>query len=164
MNFFSILPYLTYFIFIIFFGFGISTKVNAHDAKKVPCMVDIIYNDDDVGVASYFVLKLQYKNQTGRKISGVSVFIKDKDGNLIGNSDASCKVKSDGINAGSTGQCEKVLQKISGKMMQTIGYDVWIKLLEEKKKNFRKQITAMSSGQVFTNDHLGRSIPSHLLF
>ena len=72
-------------------------------------MVDIIYGDDDVGVASYFVLKLQYKNQTGRKISGVSVFIKDKDGNLIGNSDANCKVNSDGINSGSTGQCEKVL-------------------------------------------------------
>ena len=138
MNILSILSYLTYFVFIIIFGFGINTEVDAHDAKKVPCVVDIIYNDDDVGVASYFVLKLQYKNQTGRKISGVSVFIKDKDGNLIGNSDASCKVNSDGINAGSTGQCEKVLQKISGKMMQTIGYDVWIKLLEEQKKELQK--------------------------
>ena len=48
--------------------------------------------------------------------------------------------------------------------MQTIGYDVWIKLLEEQKKNFREQIAAMSSGQVFTNDHLSRSILSHLLF
>ena len=66
MNIFSMLPYLTYFVFIIIFGFGINTEVNAHDAKKVPCMVDIIYGDDDVGVASYFVLKLQYKNQTGR--------------------------------------------------------------------------------------------------
>ena len=69
MNFFSILPYLTYFIVIFIFGIGINTEVNAHDAKKVPCTVDIIYGDDDVGVASYFVLKLQYKNQTGRKIS-----------------------------------------------------------------------------------------------
>ena len=54
MNFFSILPYLTYFIVIFIFGFGINTEVNAHDAKKVPCTVDIIYGDDDVGVASYF--------------------------------------------------------------------------------------------------------------
>ncbi len=32
----------------------------------------------------------------------------------------------------------KYSKKISEKMMQTIGYDVWIKLLEEQKKELQK--------------------------
>ena len=39
---------------------------------------------------------------------------------------------------GDTGQCEKVLQTITGKMMQSIGYDVWIKLIDEQKSDLQQ--------------------------
>ncbi len=101
-------------------------------------MVDVIFNDDDIGVVSSFVLKLQHKNQTGRKINGVSVLIRNSKGDIIRNSDANCTISSGGIDVGDTGQCEKVLQKITGKMMQRIGYDVWIKLIDEQKSDLQR--------------------------
>ena len=61
---------------------------NAHQTKQGPCMVDIIYGDDDSGVVSSFVLKLQHRNKTGRKINGVSVLISNAEGDIIKNSDA----------------------------------------------------------------------------
>lgn len=114
------------------------TQASAHQTKQVPCMVDVIYGDDDVGVVSFFILKLQHKNQTGRKINGVSVVIRNADGDTIRNSNADCTISSDGIDVGDTGQCEKILQTISGKMMQSIGYDVWIKLIEDQKTDLQR--------------------------
>ena len=101
-------------------------------------MVDIIFGDDNIGVISSFVLKFQHKNQTGRKINGVSVLIRNSKGDIIGNSDANCTISSGGIDVGDTGQCEKVLQTITGKMMQSIGYDVWIKLIDEQKSDLQQ--------------------------
>jgi hypothetical protein len=139
----DMLKYISINTFFIFFTVTFLANValffdaNAHQTDEVPCMVDIVYGDDNSGVVSYFILRLQHKNQTGRNIKGVSVLMKDKDGKTIRNSDARCDVASDGINVGDTGQCEKILQTISGKMMQNIGYDVWIKLLDDQKKDFQ---------------------------
>ena len=124
MKIFPLKSPLTFFGIVIFCNFNIDFQANAQQLRTVPCMVDIIYGDDNTGIVTYFVLKLQYKNQTGRKINGVSVLIYDKNEKLIGNSDTNCNISSGEINVGDTGQCEKVLQKISGKMMQSIGYDV----------------------------------------
>ena len=138
MKIFPIKFCLIFFGIIIFCNLNINFQANAQQKQKVPCVVDIRYGDDNVGIVTYFVLKFQYKNQTGRKINGVSVLIYDNDGKLIGNSDTNCNIISNEIDVGDTGQCEKVLQKISGKMMQSIGYDVWIKLLEEQKKELKQ--------------------------
>jgi len=89
---------------------------NAHQTKQGPCMVDIIYGDDDSDVISSFVLKLQHKNKTGR-INGVSVLIRNAEGDIIRNTDAYCTLSSDGIDVGDTGKCDKILQTITGKMM-----------------------------------------------
>ena len=75
-------------------------------------MVDIIFGDDDNGVISFFVLKFQHKNQTGRKINGVSVLIRNSKGDIMGNSDANCTVSSGGIDVGDTGQCEKYFKQL----------------------------------------------------
>ena len=123
---------------ILLANLSLVTHASAHQTKQVPCMVDVIYGDDDVGVVSFFILKLQHKNQTGRKINGVSVVIRNADGDTIRNSNADCTISSDGIDVGDTGQCEKILQTISGKMMQSIGYDVWIKLIEDQKTDLQR--------------------------
>ena len=133
------------FAIILVANLGLVMHANAHQTKQVPCMVDIIscmvdiiYGDDDTGVVSSFVLKLQHKNQTGRKINGVSVLIRNAEGDIIRNSDAYCTSSSDGIDVGDTGQCEKTLQTITGKMMQSVGYNVWIKLIEDQKTDLQR--------------------------
>ena len=58
---------LTRFAIILAANLGLVMNANAHQTKLVPCMVDVIYGDDDSGVVSAFVLKLQHKNKTGQK-------------------------------------------------------------------------------------------------
>ena len=138
MRFISIKLILIRFTILVVANLSLVVHANAHQVKQVPCMVDIIFGDDDIGVISSFVLKFQHKNQTGRKINGVSVLIRNSKGDIIGNSDANCTISSGGIDVGDTGQCEKVLQTITGKMMQSIGYDVWIKLIDEQKSDLQQ--------------------------
>ncbi len=141
---------LTIFGIIIFCNLNINIKADAQQIQHVPCVVDIIYGDDNIGIITYFILKFQFKNQIGRKINGVSVLTYDNEGQLIGNSDTKCNINSNGIDVGDTGQCEKVLQKISGKMMESIGYDVWIKLLEEQKRELQQINTCKVIGINFS--------------
>ncbi|MDB2325233.1 hypothetical protein N9W44_06720 [Alphaproteobacteria bacterium] len=105
----------------------------AHEKGVVPCAVDVIFGDDDVGVFTAFILKLQYKNTSMRVVRGVSVLIQDKDGEVFKNSDAVCNIDAGGLVAGDTGQCEKVLQIITGKMSKKVGYDVWVDMIDDQK-------------------------------
>ena len=142
--------FLIHLAIIVLANIGIVLHANSHETKEVPCMVDIIYSDDDFGIVSYFLLKLQHKNQTGRKINGLSVLIRDNEGNVIRNSDIDCAVRSNGIDVGNTGQCEKILQTITGKMMNRIGYDIWIKLIEEQKRDLQRSSSCEVIGFKFS--------------
>jgi hypothetical protein len=106
----------------------------SHEKNRTPCAIDVLFEDDDVGVATYFALRLQYKNQSRRHISAVSVLVRDAAGKVIRNSDAMCGEGDEGIDAGDTGQCEKVLQVITGKMSNKVGYDVWVKMIDDQRK------------------------------
>ena len=112
----------------------LATQVGAHEKNKTPCQIDIIFDDDQAGVATYFVLRLQHKNQSRRVIEAVSVLVRDSTNNIIRNSDAICGDRNEGIDAGDTSQCEKVLQIITGKMSNKVGYDTWIKMIEDQRK------------------------------
>ena len=105
-----------------------------HEKDTTPCAVDVIFGDDNNEVFTAFVLKLQHKNKSLRVITGVSVLIQDDTGEVVKNSDALCNVDSGGIAAGSTGQCEKVLQIITGRMAAKVGYDIWVKMIDDQKK------------------------------
>ena len=106
----------------------------AHEKNKTPCSIDVVFEDDDAGVATYFALRLQYKNQSRRIIEAVSVLVRDAAGNVIRNSDAICGDGTEGIDAGDTGQCEKVLQVITGKMSNRIGHDVWVRMIDDQRQ------------------------------
>ena len=110
-----------------------ATQVDAHEKNKTPCQIDVIFEDDQAGVATYFVLRLQHKNQSRRVIEAVSVLVRDATNEIIRNSDAICGHGNEGIDAGDTGQCEKVLQLITGKMSNKVGYDVWLKMIEDQR-------------------------------
>ena len=106
----------------------------AHQQDSIPCAVDVIFEDDEVGIATYLVLRLQHKNRTGRHIEAVSVLVRNAAGDIIRNSEAICGTGSNGLAAGSTGQCEKVLQVITGKMSNKVGYDRWVEMIDDQRR------------------------------
>ena len=106
----------------------------AHEKNKTPCSIDVVFEDDDAGVATYFALRLQHKNRSGRIIEAVSVLVRDTAGKVIRNSNAICGEGDEGIDAGDTGQCEKVLQIITGKMSNRIGHDVWVRMIDDQRQ------------------------------
>ena len=106
----------------------------AHEKNKTPCSIDLVFEDDEAGVATYFALRLQHKNRSGRIIEAVSVLVRDTAGKVIRNSDAICGEGDEGIDAGDTGQCEKVLQIITGKMSNRIGHDVWVRMIDDQRQ------------------------------
>jgi len=119
---------------LLFLVFLPTAAAMAHDTKIVPCSVDTQFGDDANGVFTAFVLKFQYKNISRRTIGGVSVLVRDKAGEIVNNSDADCNIAAAGLEAGDAGQCERVLQVITGKMSQKVGYDIWVKMIDDQKQ------------------------------
>ena len=109
---------------------------HAHERDTTPCSVDVVFGDDDHGVFTAFILKLQHKNNSLRDVEGVSVLVQDSSGTVVNNTDAKCNIEAGGLRAGDTGQCQKTLQMITGKMAQKVGYDIWVKMIEEQKLQF----------------------------
>jgi len=107
---------------------------HAHEKNKTHCSIDVLFENDDDGVATYFALRLQYKNQSRRNIEAVSVLVRDAAGKVIRNSDAVCGHGDEGIEAGDTGQCEKILQVITGRMSNRIGHDVWVRMIDDQRQ------------------------------
>lgn len=110
----------------------------AHEKNSTPCAIDVVFEDDEVGVATYLVLRLQHKNSTGRPIDAISVLVRNAAGDVIRNTDAVCGVGAEGLGAGSTGQCEKILQVITGKMSNKVGYDSWIEMIDDQRRQIGK--------------------------
>ena len=101
-------------------------------SKNMPCAVRVMFQDDEVGVATLYVLSTQIKNTAPRAISGVSLLLFDEAGNSMGNSNAHCGEDARGLAGGDTGQCAKVLQTISGKMMKKLGHETWVNTVNDQ--------------------------------
>ncbi len=101
-------------------------------SKNMPCAVRVMFQDDEVGVATLYVLSTQIKNTAPRAISGVSLLLFDESGNSMGNSNAHCGEDARGLGGGDTGQCAKVLQTISGKMMKKLGHETWVNTVNDQ--------------------------------
>ena len=50
----------------------------------------------------------------------------------------SAVTRADGLEAGNTGQCEKVLQVITGKMSNKVGYDRWVEMIDDQRRQIGK--------------------------
>ena len=120
---------LTMMTILSFLSIG---SVMSHELDRVPCMVDVVFGDDAEGVSTTYMLRFQHKNNSRRNIEGVSVLVMDKDEELIRTSDSTCGAKQKGIEAGDVGECEKSLQVITGKMARTLGYDAWIRMIDDQ--------------------------------
>ena len=129
---------LVVFAGLILLGVGMPPLSHAHEKNSTPCAVDMIFEDDEAGIATFLVLRLQYKNRSGRPIDAVSVLVRNAAGEIIRNTDAICGDEADGLEAGNTGQCEKVLQVITGKMSNKVGYDRWVEMIDDQRRQIGK--------------------------
>ena len=75
-----------------------------------------MFGDDDHGVFTAFILKLQHKNNSLRDVEGVSVLVQDSSGTVVNNTDAKCNIEAGGLLAGDTRQCQKTLWMIMGQI------------------------------------------------
>lgn len=133
---FKIMRQKRLFVYMFTIGLGLVMAfiqpVFATSKDAIPCSVRVMFQDDDIGVATLYVLSTQIKNTASRSITGVSLLLFDDAGKSMGNSNAHCGEDARGLGAGDTGQCAKIMQTISGKMMKKLGHEIWVKTVNDQ--------------------------------
>ena len=133
---FKIMRQKRLFVYMFTIGLGLIMAfiqpVFATSKDAIPCSVRVMFQDDDIGVATLYVLSTQIKNTASRSITGVSLLLFDDAGKSMGNSNAHCGEDASGLGAGDTGQCAKIMQTISGKMMKKLGHEIWVKTVNDQ--------------------------------
>ena len=56
-----------------------------------------MFGDDDHGVFTAFILKLQRKNSELRDVEGVLVMVQDSSGTVVNNTDGKCNIEAGGL-------------------------------------------------------------------
>lgn len=105
----------------------------AHDKDKVTCLVDVVFGDDADGISTAYILRFQHKNNSRRTIEKVSVLVMDAAGDVFRSAETICGEPNIGIEAGDTGECKQTLQHLSGRMANTLGYDAWVRMVDDQK-------------------------------
>ena len=127
-------------VFIMFTTANDPLVAGSHSkADIVPCDIKLVFGVDDRGrsLVSYD-LEMQISNRQGRTITGISVHWLDRSAKIIGNSDARCGQDYDGIKPTQSGSCRRVVQKISGRLLDRLGQDTWTKIINSEMTNFRE--------------------------
>ena len=106
--------------------------VPAAAADMLPCEVMVKFEDDEVGAATIYRLRLQFKNRTGRDITHVSVLTTTAAGESVGNSQLDCRVDDMVLKPGDTGECRSDLQVITGRMAARLNFDDWLGMIRDQ--------------------------------
>ena len=127
-------------VFIMFTAANTPLFAGSHSkAEIVPCNIKLVFGIDDSGMSLVsYNLEMQISNHQGRTIRGISVHWLDRSAEIIGNSDASCGQDHDGIKPVQSGSCRRVVQKISGRLLDRLGQDTWAKIINSEMTNFRE--------------------------
>mgnify|MGYP003688923473 FL=1 len=108
-------------------------------ADIVPCDIKLVFGVDNSGMSLVsYDLEMQISNRQGLTITGISVHWLDRSAKIIGNSDARCGQDYDGIKPTQSGSCRRVVQKISGRLLDRLGQDTWTKIINSEMTNFRE--------------------------
>ena len=127
-------------VFIMFTPANDPLVAGSHSkADIVPCDIKLVFGVDDRGMSLVsYDLEMQISNRQGRTITGISVHWLDRSAKIIGNSDALCGQDYDGIKPAQSGSCRRVVQKISGRLLDRLGQDTWTKIINSEMTNFRE--------------------------
>ena len=127
-------------VFIVFTTANSPLFANSQSkAAIVPCDIKLIFGVDDSGMSLVsYDLEMQISNRLSRTIKGISVNWLDSRAKIIGNSDALCGQDHGGIKPGQSGSCQRVVQKIGGRLLDRLGQDTWTKIINSEMVNFRE--------------------------
>ncbi|MDC3286391.1 hypothetical protein OAV67_01900 [Alphaproteobacteria bacterium] len=107
--------------------------------KDIPCDVRLEFSTDtEIGQVASYTLSVQVKNSSPQPITAVSLLWLDNAGVIIGNSDADCRLESKSLEVSNTGQCKRVVQTVSNKLIQSFGQTVWTELVNSELSNFKR--------------------------
>ena len=113
---------------------GLMLAKSAMAAETLPCEVMVKFEDDEVGAATIYRLRLQFKNRTGRDITHVSVLTTTAAGVSVGNSQLDCRVDDMVLKPGDTGECRSDLQVITGRMAARLNFDDWLGMIRDQQE------------------------------
>ena len=111
---------------------GLMLAKPAVAGETLPCEVMVKFEDDEVGAATIYRLRLQFKNRTGRDITHVSVLTTTAAGVSVGNSQLDCRVDDMVLKPGDTGECRSDLQVITGRMAARLNFDDWLGMIRDQ--------------------------------
>ena len=111
---------------------GLMLAKPAAAGETLPCEVMVKFEDDEVGAATIYRLRLQFKNRTGRDITHVSVLTTTAAGVSVGNSQLDCRVDDMVLKPGDTGECRNDLQVITGRMAARLNFDDWLGMIRDQ--------------------------------
>ena len=126
--------------FSLIFATSIMTGGTAFAAPKdIPCEVRLEFSTDPkIGQVVSYTLSIQVKNTSPQPITTISLLWLDEDGKIIGNSDADCRLETKSLDVSHTGQCKRVVQTVSNRLIQSFGQSVWTKLVNSELSNFKR--------------------------
>ena len=108
-------------------------------SKDVPCDVRLEFGTDPtIGQVVSYTLSIQVKNTSPQPITAVSLLWLDDAGTIIGNSDADCRFESKSLDVSHTGQCKRVVQRVSNRLIQSFGQAVWTELVNSELSQFKR--------------------------
>ena len=107
--------------------------------KDIPCNVRLEFGTDPtIGQVVSYTLSVQVKNTSPQPITAISLLWLDGEGKIIGNSDADCRLETKSLEVSHTGQCKRVVQTVSNRLIQSFGQTVWTKLVNSELSQFKR--------------------------
>ena len=132
-------PHLLLTLFVLCGAFILEAGNAFAAPKDIPCDVRLEFSTDpSIGQVVSYTLSVQVKNSSPQPITAVSLLWLDNAGVVIGNSDADCRLESKSLEVSHTGQCKRVVQTVSSKLIQSFGQTVWTELVNSELSNFKR--------------------------
>jgi len=81
---------------------------------------------------------MQITNLKPRPITAVSVNWLNENNEIIGNSDADCRLDNQPLGLSQTGQCSRKVQSINQRWMEKLGQMIWTEMVNSELSEFRR--------------------------
>ncbi len=141
------------YIFLINNTYNIKILNASNNLNKsiFPCQVRFEFSKDKKGKnISYYQLYIQYTNKKPQPISSISLHWLDDKNNILGNSDADCRFEGSPLGVYQTGECTKIIKTINSGIIQQIGEQKWLDLINYEMERFNRIKNCIVIGQRYS--------------
>ena len=108
-------------------------------SQTIPCQVRLEFETTSTGQQLiHYRLFMQITNTKPRPITAVSVEWLNEQNEIIGNSDADCRLDDAALGLSQTGQCSRKVQSINQRWMEKLGQMIWTEMVNSELSAFRR--------------------------